>query len=41
MYMEKIRILLAEDHAVVRQSIRQFLNRADDLEVIGEAINGL
>jgi len=38
--MEKIRILLAEDHVVVRESIRQFLNREPDLEVVGEAGNG-
>jgi len=39
--MSKIRILLAEDHAVVRQSIRQFLDREDDLEVVGEASDGV
>ena len=38
--MDKIRILLVEDHVVVRQSIRQFLNREDDLEVVGEASEG-
>lgn len=38
--MEKISILLAEDHKVVRQGIRQFLEREDDLEVVGEASNG-
>jgi len=36
-----IRILLAEDHVVVRQSIRQFLDREHDLEVVGEASEGL
>lgn len=35
-----IRILLAEDHVVVRQSIRQFLDREHDLEVVGEASEG-
>ena len=35
-----IRILLAEDHVVVRQSIRQFLDRERDLEVVGEASEG-
>lgn len=35
-----IRILLAEDHVVVRQSIRQFLDRESDLEVVGEASEG-
>lgn len=37
---EKITIILAEDHVVVRQSIRQFLDREEDLEVVGEAGNG-
>jgi DNA-binding NarL/FixJ family response regulator len=39
--MLPIRILLADDHAVVRAGIRQFLERADDLQVIAEASNGL
>jgi NarL family two-component system response regulator LiaR len=38
--MEKIRVLLAEDHIVVREGIRQFLAREPDLEVVGEASNG-
>ncbi len=38
--MDSIRILLAEDHVVVRESIRQFLDRESDLEVVGEAGNG-
>ncbi|MDD5094782.1 MAG: response regulator transcription factor [Dehalococcoidia bacterium] len=38
--MDKIRILLAEDHKMVRQGIRQFLDREEDLEVIGEASDG-
>lgn len=39
--MDKIRILLVEDHVVVRQSIHQFLSRQDDFEVVGEASDGL
>jgi DNA-binding NarL/FixJ family response regulator len=35
-----IRILLADDHAVVRAGIRQFLERAADLQVIAEADDG-
>ena len=35
-----IRILLADDHAVVRQGLRMFLSLDPDLEVIGEASNG-
>jgi len=38
--LDKIRVVLVEDHVVVRQSLRQFLNRASDLEVIGEAGDG-
>lgn len=38
--MEKITILLAEDHTVVRQGIRQFLEREKDFEVVGEAGDG-
>ncbi|HEX78138.1 MAG TPA: response regulator transcription factor [Dehalococcoidia bacterium] len=38
--MDKIRILLAEDHVVVRESIRQLLGREHDLEVVGEASEG-
>jgi DNA-binding NarL/FixJ family response regulator len=38
--VDKIRILLAEDHVVVRQSIHQFLDHEHDLEVVGEASEG-
>jgi len=37
---ELIRVLLADDHAVVRAGIRQFLEHADDIVVIGEADDG-
>jgi len=37
---EPIRILLADDHAVVRAGIRQFIERATDLQVIAEAEDG-
>jgi two-component system, NarL family, response regulator LiaR len=36
----KIRVLLADDHAVVREGIRQFLERASDIDVIAEADDG-
>jgi two-component system, NarL family, response regulator NreC len=36
----KVRILLADDHAVVRQGFRMILNQEPDLEVVGEAGNG-
>ena len=38
--MAIIKILLAEDHVVVRESIRQSLDRERDLEVVGEASDG-
>lgn len=37
---QKIRVLLADDHAVVRAGIRQFLERAKDIEVVAEAGDG-
>lgn len=38
--MDKIKVLLAEDHVVVRESIRQFLDGEGDLQVTGEAGDG-
>ncbi len=35
-----IRILLADDHAVVRQGLKMFLELDTDLVVVGEAENG-
>jgi DNA-binding NarL/FixJ family response regulator len=35
-----IRVILADDHAVVRAGIRQFMEHADDILVIGEADDG-
>lgn len=35
-----VRIVIADDHIVVRQSLRMFLNLDPELEVIGEASNG-
>ena len=36
----KIRIMLVDDHAVVRQGLRMFLETDADFEVVGEAENG-
>jgi len=36
----KIRILLADDHAVLREGMRNLIEQEKDLEVIGEASNG-
>ena len=38
--MKRITVLLAEDHAVVREGLRTILEQEDDLEVVGEAENG-
>jgi DNA-binding NarL/FixJ family response regulator len=38
---DKIRTLLADDHAVVRQGIRQFLEEAGDIAVVAEAGDGV
>ena len=35
-----IRVLLADDHAVVRAGIRQFLEQAEDIQVVAEADDG-
>ena len=37
---DKIHVLLADDHAVVRKGIRQFLEEADDITVVAEASDG-
>ena len=38
--IDKIRVLIADDHAVVRQGLRTFLEVQDDIEVVGEASDG-
>jgi len=37
----RIRILLVDDHAMVRRGMRDFLALHDDLEVVGEAADGV
>jgi two-component system, NarL family, response regulator LiaR len=37
---EPIRVLLVDDHAVVRQGLRAFLQTQSDIEVVGEAGGG-
>lgn len=39
--MNKIRVLLVDDHAVVREGLRLLINSQPDMEVIGEAPDGL
>ena len=36
-----IRVLIADDHAIVRQGLRQILSDTADLTVAGEAENGV
>lgn len=36
----KIRVLLADDHTILRQGIRMLLETQPDMEVVGEATNG-
>ncbi len=35
-----VRVLIADDHPVVRQGLRTFLGVQDDIEVVGEAADG-
>jgi len=38
--MHKIRLLIADDHTILRQGIRSLLEREPDIQVIGEAEDG-
>ena len=38
--MTKIRVLLVDDHAILRAGLRSLLATYDDIEVVGEASNG-
>ena len=38
--MKKIRILLADDHRLVRQGFRLILESQDDMQVVGESGDG-
>jgi DNA-binding NarL/FixJ family response regulator len=37
---DRIRVLIVDDHQVVRQGLRSFLDVQDDIEVVGEAADG-
>ena len=37
---ESIRVLVVDDHAVVREGLRAFLELQDGIEVVGEAADG-
>ncbi|HEX7475705.1 MAG TPA: response regulator transcription factor [Dehalococcoidales bacterium] len=38
--MNDIRIIIADDHAIVREGMRQTLEEEPDFKVLGEAVNG-
>ena len=40
MSAEKIKVLIVDDHQVVRQGLRTFLDLNDDIQVVGEASDG-
>ncbi|HSG18917.1 MAG TPA: response regulator transcription factor, partial [Anaerolineae bacterium] len=39
--MDKISVLIADDHGVVRQGLRTYLELLDDIDIVGEAQNGI
>jgi len=39
--MAKIRVLIADDHTLFRESLRSLLKAAEDIEVVGEAEDGI
>ena len=39
--MDKIGVLIVDDHAIVRQGLRTLLELQEEIEVLGEASNGL
>ena len=39
--MPKIRVVLADDHVVLRQGLAEFINRQVDMEVVGQAADGV
>ena len=38
--MDKIRVIIADDHAVVREGTRHILEQEEDIQVVGEARDG-
>ncbi len=38
--MAKVRVLIADDHGVVRQGLRMFLSLDPEIEIVGEAASG-
>jgi DNA-binding NarL/FixJ family response regulator len=40
MAYQKIRILLADDHPLIRQGLASFIKAEEDMEIVGEAFDG-
>jgi len=38
--MDKIRVLLADDHGIVRNGIKSLFNDVDEIEIVGECADG-
>ncbi len=38
--MDKIKVLIVDDHAIMRDGIKALLNVHDDIEIVGEASEG-
>ena len=38
--MQKIRVLIADDHAILREGIKSLLGKQENIEVVAEATNG-
>jgi NarL family two-component system response regulator LiaR len=39
--MDRIKVLIVDDHGIVRQGLRTYLDLLDDIEIVGEAENGI
>ncbi len=40
MLVNKLRVLLADDHMIVREGLKTLINGQPDMQVVGEAVNG-
>ena len=38
--MQRIRVLIVDDHAIVREGLRAIMESRPDIEVVGEAADG-
>lgn len=38
--MKKIRVVISDDHAIMRVGIKNILSRSEEIQVVGEASNG-